>query len=165
MGCFPEKFAIVGVSRSHTDITEYRRKLGEGIVSFSGETLTDPDVIREFTSRISYLSFDYTRPDEYKKLRDFLREDTDTIESSGNLRGLILPLLRIFILVVAENLFKAGFSNQSEGFLAALSLKNLSGTIIFHAPLLTKPFTTSSPRNRSTGSITTWKKRRYRTFS
>ena len=56
----PEKYAIIGIGRTKYETEEFRKKMGDAIVTFSEEKVTDRDLINSFTEDLYYLSTDYS---------------------------------------------------------------------------------------------------------
>jgi len=69
-GLIPEKFAVLGVSRSAISDEDFRQRMTEFLPQ-SGES--SPDVER-FLRRLSYLSLQTGEPAEYERLKKHLKE-------------------------------------------------------------------------------------------
>jgi len=111
----PEKYAILGVSRSEYSNAEFREKMKEGIQSFSNIKNINEDELNSFTESISYLSIDMESSKEYEKLKNQLQK----IEHSLNIQANY-----IFHLAVPPTLFEpaitnirnSGLNNQDNGY-------------------------------------------------
>jgi glucose-6-phosphate 1-dehydrogenase len=68
----PGIFEIIGASRSKISDDDFRKKMREGIISFSGEKNIDDINLSEFTQHLSYFSIDFSSPDDYESLRKYL---------------------------------------------------------------------------------------------
>ena len=109
------KFETIGVSRSKISDDDFRKKMKEGIISFSGEKNIDDSHLNEFTGHLSYLSIDFASADDYLKLKTVLGlKDQNSGTSANYIFYLATP--PSMYTIIAENLAKAGLSDQSEGF-------------------------------------------------
>jgi len=111
----PEKFKVIGISRSEISDEDFREKLKKGIITFSGETNISDDLVESFTSQISYLSIDPSLVNGYKKLRKILA-DIDKSSGTGGNYIFYLATPPSLYPVIAGNLASAGLSDQSSGF-------------------------------------------------
>ena len=116
----PEKFALIGVSRSVGIVEDWRNHLYDTLKSFVGNTATEFDVDhidevawKQLSDRISCVQGDLTKSELYEKLRGALDEAERVHGTAGN---------AIFYLAVADRLFgtvvdqlgKAKLANQDE---------------------------------------------------
>ena len=116
----PEKFALIGVSRSVGTVEDWRNHLYETLKSFVGNTATEFDVDhidevawKQLADRMSCVQGDLTKPELYEKLRGALDESERVHGTAGN---------AIFYLAVADRLFgtvvdqlgKAKLANQDQ---------------------------------------------------
>lgn len=69
-GLLPERFCILGASRTNYEDEEYRALEQEHITEALKDKQYDPAVLETFLQQVYYLSFDSTSPAEYGKLRD-----------------------------------------------------------------------------------------------
>ncbi|MBA4322116.1 MAG: glucose-6-phosphate dehydrogenase [Odoribacter sp.] len=111
----PLKFEVVGISRSKISNEDFREKLKNGIISFSGETNLSDKIIDSFTSHISYFSLDTSSNGEYEKLRNYLDEINSNSGTEGNYVFYLATPPGLYP-VIAGNLSSAGLSSQSTGF-------------------------------------------------
>ena len=116
----PEKFALIGVSRSVGTVEDWRNHLYDTLKSFVGNAATEFDVDRieevvwkQLADRISCVQGDLTKSELYEKLRGALDETERVHGTTGN---------AIFYLAVADRLFgtvvdqlgKAKIANENE---------------------------------------------------
>jgi glucose-6-phosphate 1-dehydrogenase len=111
----PEKFEIIGVSRSVMSDLDFREKLKKGITSFSGEQNITDELLISFTNHITYLTLDISSPSEYVKLRDKLAE-TDINSGTGGNYIFYLATPPSLYTIIAGSLSSIGLSDQSVGF-------------------------------------------------
>jgi glucose-6-phosphate 1-dehydrogenase len=111
----PEKFEIIGLSRSEISNEDFREKLKKGIISFSGEKNISHKLLDSFTSHISYFSIDFSSSLEYTKLRDILK-NIDINSGTGGNYIFYLAVPPSQFPVIAGNLAGAGLNDQSAGF-------------------------------------------------
>lgn len=110
----PEKFEVVGISRKSLSDEDFRSKIKEGIILFSGEKIDDHSIIDDFLLHISYLAIDFSMQEDYERLRSFLEvKNNDT--GTGNYVFYLATPPSLYT-VVAENLTIAGLSDQTTGF-------------------------------------------------
>src|SRR5664279_5285131 len=116
----PEKFALIGVSRSVGTVEDWRSHLYDTLKSFVGNTATEFDVDhidevawKQLADRMTCVEGDLTKAELYDNLRGALDEAERVHGTSGN---------AIFYLAVADRLFgtvvdqlgKAKLANQDE---------------------------------------------------
>jgi glucose-6-phosphate 1-dehydrogenase len=111
----PVKFEVIGLSRSEISNEDFRGKLKNGIISFSGETNVSDELLNSFTSHISYLSIDFALSADYKKIRKILADIDVSSGTSGNYVFYLATPPSLYT-VIAGNLSGAGLSDQSAGF-------------------------------------------------
>jgi len=111
----PERFAILGVSRSKILTGDFRKKMKDGIVSFSGESDLTEESIRSFTDLISYVDIDVYSPHEYEKLKNVITEIAARFGIGGNYIFYMATPPAMYE-VITENLSRAGFNNQNDCF-------------------------------------------------
>ena len=112
-GLLPEKFAIVGVSRTGLTDDNFRDSMKEGLEQYSGEN--DKSKISSFLNKICYQSVDAEDPSSYKNLADKLSELQKTLNINGN---------TIFYLsvppslggLIPRNLANNKLNNQNDGW-------------------------------------------------
>ena len=68
----PEKFAIIGASRSELSDDQFRDAMNEGLQKFSDEKDKSRDKVEAFLKKIYYQSVDAIDPSSYKKLTEKL---------------------------------------------------------------------------------------------
>jgi glucose-6-phosphate 1-dehydrogenase len=111
----PDKFEVVGIGRSVLSIEDFRRKLKEGIISFSGENNISDDLLDSFVSHVSYLSIDFTLAAEYIKLKNLLTDIDAGSGTNGNYLFYFATPPNLYT-EIAGNLSEAGLSDQKTGF-------------------------------------------------
>jgi len=70
----PDKFHVLGVSRTTIPDGEFREKMTEGIRKFSENIHLNDLQIEEFKSHLSYIQMDMTLEEEYSRLKSALDE-------------------------------------------------------------------------------------------
>jgi glucose-6-phosphate 1-dehydrogenase len=80
----PEKFAIVGVSRSALTDENFRDSMNKGLQKFSGEIDKSKKKVDAFLQKIFYESIDANDPSSYKKLSQKLSMLRKTLNINGN---------------------------------------------------------------------------------
>jgi glucose-6-phosphate 1-dehydrogenase len=72
-GFLPQEFAVVGLSRTEMTLDDFRRRMSEDLHQFETR-LVEPEKVEWLTSRLSYMSGDFTDPEFYERLRGLLGE-------------------------------------------------------------------------------------------
>jgi len=111
----PEKFAIIGASRSELSDDQFRDAMKEGLQKFSNEKDKSRDKVDAFLKKIYYQSVDAIDPSSYKKLTEKLSGLRKALGIDGN---------SIFYLstppslygVIPQNLAINKLNNQSDGW-------------------------------------------------
>jgi glucose-6-phosphate 1-dehydrogenase len=100
----PEKFAILGVSRSNFSDDAYRDKMLKDVKEFCEKSPVQNDKLQEFLKRIFYLSIDTKAPDDYAQLKKRLDEIDAKFQLGGNY---------IYYLATPPNLYETIASSLS----------------------------------------------------
>jgi len=111
----PDKFHVLGVSRTTIPDGEFREKMTEGIRKFSENIHLNDLQIEEFKSHLSYIQMDMTLEEEYSRLKSAL-DETNPNEGADSNYLFYLSTPPSLFSVIAGNLAKVGFSNESDGF-------------------------------------------------
>ncbi|MGD0583319.1 MAG: glucose-6-phosphate dehydrogenase [Bacteroidales bacterium] len=114
-GLLPEKFEIIGVSRSKMSDIDFRKKIKEGIISFSGEKNIAEKDIDEFTYHLSYFTIDLDSEKDYEALKNFLIKKDNECGTAGNYVFYFATPPSMYT-TIAENLSVSGLSDQTGGF-------------------------------------------------
>ena len=80
----PEKFAVLGASRTNFSNDKFREKMKEGIKKFSNYKEDDEKIISEFMKQLSYLPVDTDNHEDFKKLKDHLEKLDKKLDAKGN---------------------------------------------------------------------------------
>ena len=94
----PDHFSITGLSRSKISANDYHDHLLEGIKNFSRRKEVDLKQWKAFTEQVNYLSLDASKPEEYHKIAEAVKEKEQQWGSHPNV---------IFYLAVAPQLVPA----------------------------------------------------------
>src|SRR5450759_1215737 len=111
----PEKYAILGIGRTKFSTEEFRKKMGEAIVSFSEEKEQDKNLISDFINDLYYLSMDNSVYSSYSELKNSLQEIDDKYKVGGNYIFYMATPPNMYE-PIAVNLAKAGLFDQTNGF-------------------------------------------------
>lgn len=107
----PEKFNVVGVSRTPFSHDEFREKLRGGVEEFSKSSFKASSW-KEFAANVYYKSSNATQIEDYKGLDATFRE----IEKGGANRLYYLSTSPSLYVPTVENLGAAGMTNEDEGW-------------------------------------------------
>jgi glucose-6-phosphate 1-dehydrogenase len=111
----PEKFQVLGVSRSEISDQVFREKMADGIRKFSEKYHLNEQQIVEFVSHLGYFQMDINASDEYLRLKEILSEIENMYGTDGNYLFYLSMPPSVFS-VIAENLGKVGLSDSAVGF-------------------------------------------------
>ena len=114
-GLLPEKFEIIGVSRSKMSDIDFRKKIKEGIISFSGEKNISEKDIDEFTYHLSYFTIDLDSEKDFGDLKKLLIKKDNECRTAGNYVFYLATPPSMYT-TIAENLSVSGLSDQTGGF-------------------------------------------------
>jgi glucose-6-phosphate 1-dehydrogenase len=92
----PEHFAIVSVGRKDKTLEQYRNEVFESLNKYSRNKI-DEGNWSSLKNLIYYFKFEFTDPSGYTKLKDFLQELDEKVQTGGN---------RVFYLAVAPEYFE-----------------------------------------------------------
>jgi glucose-6-phosphate 1-dehydrogenase len=81
----PDKFAVLGVSRSEMSDEDFRKKMKSAVHEFldNKEKIND-QILNEFLPCLHYLPIDTSKRDDYEKLKDRLHELDTEYQTHGN---------------------------------------------------------------------------------
>jgi glucose-6-phosphate 1-dehydrogenase len=80
----PEKFAVLGVSRTDISNEKFREKMKEGINKYGNFQDDNKKEIDDFFKSISYLSIDTKSAEDFKKLKNHLEKLDEKLKTNGN---------------------------------------------------------------------------------
>jgi glucose-6-phosphate 1-dehydrogenase len=80
----PEKFAVLGVSRTEISDSNFREKMKDGIKRFSNIKEDDGNKIDEFLKKISYFALNTFIKEDFIKLKVHLEKLSNELETNGN---------------------------------------------------------------------------------
>jgi len=121
----PEKFAVLGVSRTDFSDDGFRDKMKEGILAFANFGKEQKEQIDEFLTRIFYQALNTFEAEEYSKLKNRLEVLNQEIRSNGNY---------LYYLSTPPNLYSIIPENLAEHKL------NLQGKSGWKSIIIEKPF-------------------------
>ncbi|MFA7166852.1 MAG: glucose-6-phosphate dehydrogenase [Desulfoplanes sp.] len=104
----PDFFLVLGVGRSPLTSSAFRKKMHQCIANNTEDT---PDVWDRIVPNISYFQLAYDNPEDYKKLKQYIKK----IDPKGQSRGNILFYLAVppaNYPDIAAHLGEAGFSRE-----------------------------------------------------
>lgn len=109
----PKQFQVVGVSRTSLSNEAFRKKMAEGIRTFSEPYHLDESQVRDFCSRLFYYAMDPADASAYPGLRS--RLETTRGSAPGNI-VFYLSLLPSLFGPIATNLASVGLNQETSGF-------------------------------------------------
>jgi glucose-6-phosphate 1-dehydrogenase len=111
----PQKFRLIGVSRTTLSNDSFRAKSEEGIRKFSENKSLNETQIEEFIQFISYFPMDMTLKEEYQRLKVLLESVSSEAGTLGNYLFYLSTPPQLFG-TIARNLSAAGLCDDSSGF-------------------------------------------------
>jgi glucose-6-phosphate 1-dehydrogenase len=114
-GLLSDGLAIIGTGRSEFTLDAYRKKALEGITKYSEQNDIDQNLLKDFSSHISYLQMDSTEPEEFTKLSSKILDIRKRKHIPANFLFYLATPPSLF-KPIAENLSAAGLTNESSGF-------------------------------------------------
>ena len=161
----PPETAIIGVARSDLSDDEFRARMRAGVEAHSRFPV-DEGVWEGFARRLHYLSAPFDEDEGYGRLRDAdRRARTATAARAATASSTSRPRPSSS-RSIAENLGRAGLADEGDGterFARIVVEKPFGDGPRVGARAERTPATSSSASGRSTGSTTTWGRRRSRT--
>ncbi|MFN2453304.1 MAG: glucose-6-phosphate dehydrogenase [Pyrinomonadaceae bacterium] len=92
----PEHFAVIGTARTPMSDDEFRQKMHDSIIEFSGDKKIDEALWKEFAAGLFYIAGEFDSPETYNQLQDKLADVDRERKTDGN---------RIFYLSTAPSVF------------------------------------------------------------
>jgi glucose-6-phosphate 1-dehydrogenase len=111
----PERYAILGVGRTRISTEEFRVKMGDAIVSYSGEEVPDKVLFQAFVKELYYYPIDNFSESGFTGMKSYLQEIGTRSGIGGNYIFYMATPPSMYE-VIAVNLAKAGLLNQLTGF-------------------------------------------------
>jgi len=122
----PEQFAVIGVARGELSDQAFRARMADALREFSTGPVS-PQVVRDLTSRFSYVRGEFDDPNTYRLLGEKLHEVDRTSRGNGNCLFYLATPPNVFA-VVAEHLAEAGLLREEEGSWRRLVIEKPFGT-------------------------------------
>lgn len=111
----PPGFAVIGCGRTQYSDADFRSKMKESILSYSGEKNPDRSVIEEFTGSLYYVQLDNSNYPDYENLKEVLYARSMELDAGANFIFYMATPPSMYSLI-AENIHKAGLAGQQNGF-------------------------------------------------
>lgn len=111
----PEKFTVVGVSRTRYTDEEFRSLLADGIKQFAVKDTVTEEAVAQFCQKLYYFPLDYTQADDYQALKDRLQQLTTTQGTSKNYIFYLSTPPKLFD-VIATHLGYQGLQQEQDGW-------------------------------------------------
>jgi glucose-6-phosphate 1-dehydrogenase len=114
-GLLDPRTRIIGLARSHLELSAFHAQLYQGVLSYARLKPTMCEHWPQFAERISYLSGEYDDPATYRRLAQHLRSLDDGAGRSGNVLFYLAIPPFLYPAVVAQ-LGAVGLNRQTEGW-------------------------------------------------
>jgi len=83
-GLLPDKFAILGVSRSKLTDDSFKQKMNDALFEYAGAVSEDKQIVQQFVEKLFYCSLNTSSAEEYAKLKLRLDELNGIYDTGGN---------------------------------------------------------------------------------
>lgn len=110
----PDKFAVLGASRTDLSDDKFREKMKDGIKKYSNYKDDDGKIIDEFLKHLSYISVDTENHEDFKKLKEHLEKLDKELATGGNLIYYLSTPPSLYG-IIPTLLGKVGLNNSSNG--------------------------------------------------
>ena len=80
----PEKFAVLGVSRTEISDENFRDKMKDGIKKYSNFKEDDDKIVDNFLQHLSYLAIDTESKEDFRKLKNYMENMNSNLETGNN---------------------------------------------------------------------------------
>ena len=110
----PDKFAVLGASRTKLSDDKFREKMKDGIKKYSNYKDDDGKIIDEFLKHLSYISVDTEKHEDFKKLKENLEKLDKKLDTGGNVIYYLSTPPSLYG-IIPTLLGKVGLNNSSNG--------------------------------------------------
>ena len=110
----PEKFAVLGVSRTEFSDEKFREKMKDGIKKHSNYKDDEGKIVDDFLKQISYITLDTQNNDDFKKLKEHLEKLETKLKTNGNIIYYLSTPPSLYG-VIPTLLGKVGLNNKTDG--------------------------------------------------
>ncbi len=110
----PDKFAVLGASRTELSDDKFRDKMKEGIKKYSNYKNDDGNVVDEFLKHLSYIPLDTENPEDFKILKNHIEKLDIDLKTNGNVIYYLSTPPSLYS-VIPTLLGKVGLNNTSNG--------------------------------------------------
>jgi glucose-6-phosphate 1-dehydrogenase len=110
----PEKFAVLGVSRTELSDNKFKEKMKDGIKKFSNIKEDDGNKIDDFLKKISYFTLNTFFKEDFTKLKVHLEKLSNELETNGNVIYYLSTPPSLYG-VIPTLLGEVGLNNSSNG--------------------------------------------------
>lgn len=111
----PEKYAILGVSRTNYSNKEFRENMRKALTHFSNINNINKEKLNSFTKSLSYLSINMEASKDYELLKKELNRISHSLKIENNyIFHLAVP--PVLFNPIITNIRKANLNNQRKGY-------------------------------------------------
>jgi len=114
-GNLPENFELIGIGRKNLNTVDFRKRMREGIISFSEEKELKYDVIEALLRHFIYIQSDLVSPEDYRSLKLMIEQLNVERKMNGNCIFYFAVPPGKFI-DITNHLSEAGLTVESDGF-------------------------------------------------
>jgi len=113
-GMLPEKFAVLGVSRTSYSDNAFRKKMGNGVIQYADYKSSDDIRLSEFLKLLYYLSADTYNKDDYFILKEKIKNIDKTLDTNKNIIFYLATPPNMFE-IISQHLMEQGLHHEHEG--------------------------------------------------
>lgn len=110
----PDKFAVLGASRTELSDEKFREKMKDGIKKFSNYKEDEEKIINEFLKHLSYIPVDTDNSEDFNKLKSHLEKIDEELGTNGNVIYYLSTPPSLYG-IIPTLLGKVGLNNSSNG--------------------------------------------------
>jgi len=113
-GLLSDRFAMVGVARTHLDDTEFRNKMRDAVGEFGGDTIPDGMMWDAFAERLHYQPLIYDDDTSYFSLKDRIGDLDRKFGTNGNVLYYVATPPTLYTVILSK-LGGAGLAKTQSG--------------------------------------------------
>ncbi len=160
-GLLPDEFAVLGFAKDEISEEEFRKRIRDDIRDFAGAP-ADCHFCDWVAERAYYIAGDFGNAADYVKIKDKIAELDARYKTPGNVFYYLATLPQFFSRIIAPAWRAATHLRRAGQAGGASSSRSRSAPIWNRRRRSTKKSGRFSKNSRSTGSIITWARRRFR---
>ena len=114
-GLLPEKFAVLGTSRTEMSDSEFRQKMLEGADTFARDADTDDEKAQRFLDKLHYIDLNFKDHNDYKRLHHKILS-VDSNHQCGSNYIFYMSVPPFLFGDISQGLALMGLNEENEGW-------------------------------------------------